>query len=661
MNERLRHLRRIATRGAIVLRRKLGAFVLAPPPPPPAPAPQTEGALDLHGRVVAVTGSSRGIGLALAEAFAKAGAHVVLSGRDAASLALAAERVEGAVPSVKLARAVGDVSTEAGARALVETAVAELGGLDVLVNNAAVTGPLGKKLWDLSAEEIGAVLAGNVSGPWLCLREAVHAARRLGRPLRVVNVSSGIAGSSATGLGAYAISKWALEGITVAAATDAAGESVPVSVVSIRPPSVRTEMTKAYYPWEEVALLDEPDVLGPAFVWAATAPAGEIQGKSLLEPAFRGDPSAEVVLNNSYAAAPYWRLLPEHQKPEATARGARRDGAYMHLLENPFGMSPRAAEVVSRALGAEGLERYPDPSYTELRRALSGRIGLPTECFAFGTGSSEILERILRTLAKPQWPVVVTRPTWSLVHVFAGRLGLRLHEVPMLGSLEAGDLRHDLEGLLRAVGPTTSLVYLVNPCNPTGTLLPPAEIARFVEALPAHVTLLLDEAYVDFAEPGLRLDLAPLLLRAKARVVGLRTFSKFFGLSGFRVGYAYARPDVIRLLDRSEVPFPVANVSQAAAVASLADAGFQTLVYERIRDERARVMERLRALGIPHLPSHTHFLVFDAPLPHETLRARCREHGLFLPVVDLYAKNYGVLPIGRPEHDDLVLEILGRH
>lgn len=659
MNDHLRHLKRIVTRFAIVLRQKLRAFILAPPPPPPAPLPLAEGAADLHGKVVAVTGSSRGIGLAVARAFARAGAHVVLSGRDAAALARAAAEIGRETPGCKVAQAAGDVATEAGARALVETACNQLGGLDVLVNNAAVTGPMDRRMADLEPADVDAVLRANVTGPWRCIALAVRAARRMRRPLRIVNVSSGIAGSSAPGLGVYAVSKWALEGLTAAVTVDARAEEVPISIVSIRPPSVRTEMTKAYYPWEHYVQLDAPEAITGAFVFAATAPPGEIQGKSLLEPAFRFDPAAEIVLNNTYSAGPWFRIDPEHRR--AASLEGPRDGAYMHLLENPYGMSPRAAEAVAAALRMEGLERYPDPNYTLLRRALADRHRLDPGSFAFGNGSSEILERMLRTFAKPQRPVVVTRPTWSLVHVFAARLGLHLDEVPTLGSLETGDLHHDLEGLLRAVGPETSLVYLVNPCNPTGSALEPAALADFVERLPAHVTLILDEAYVDFEEPAQRLDLAPLLERVRARVVGLRTFSKFFGLSGFRVGYAYARPDVIRLIERSELPFAVAAASEAAAVASLADTGFQAHVFESVRSERARLCERLGALGIPHLPSQTHFVLFDAPLSHERLRALCREKGLYLPVVDLYTKNYGLLPVGRPEHDDLVLEILGRH
>jgi histidinol-phosphate aminotransferase len=268
---------------------------------------------------------------------------------------------------------------------------------------------------------------------------------------------------------------------------------------------------------------------------------------------------------------------------------------------------------------------------------------------------------MLRSFANPRRPVLATRPTWSLLHVFAGRIGLQLEQVPYLGSLEARDLRHDLEGLLRAIGPETSIVYLVNPCNPTGSALDPTELADFVERLPEHVTLVLDEAYVDFMEPSLRIDLAPLLERARARVVGLRTFSKFFGLSGFRVGYAYARPEVIRLIERSELPFAIASASEAAAVASLGDRDFQTRTFESIRSERERICERLAALEIPHLPSQTHFILFDSPIAHERLREQCRAKGIFLPIVDLYTKNYGLLPVGRPEHDDLVLEILGRH
>ena len=187
------------------------------------------------------------------------------------------------------------------------------------------------------------------------------------------------------------------------------------------------------------------------------------------------------------------------------------------------------------------------------------------------------------------------------------------------------------------------------------------ELAPFLEEVPAHVVLLLDEAYVEYAEPERRLDVPAVLARARCRLVVLRTFSKFFALSGFRVGYALGRPEVVSYLDRSEVSFGIANVSQFVACRGLADTEARQRTYDENVAQRDRIGRGLAALGIPYMPSQTSFVLFDTPVDPARMREELRAQGLVLPNVNVFLQNYSVFPVGRPEHNQALLDYLARH
>ena len=257
---------------------------------------------------------------------------------------------------------------------------------------------------------------------------------------------------------------------------------------------------------------------------------------------------------------------------------------------------------------------------------------------------------------------MLTTPTWGFAWQLFLRYGLGLSQVPHIGSLEGQDLRADLDGIAAACTRDTRLVYLVNPCNPTGSVLDPKLLGDFLDSLPSHVTVMLDEAYYDFAEPQHRFELAPRLGSLRCRVLGYRTFSKFYALAGLRVGWVYGNEEDVDLLRRFEVPFSISGPAQKAAWAALRDTESRTVTYALNHRERRRFEGELRKMQIAHLPSQTNFIFLEAPTRWGDIRSAALEHGLYMPNIDGAAllRNWGITTIGKPEHNDRILEILSR-
>jgi histidinol-phosphate aminotransferase len=266
--------------------------------------------------------------------------------------------------------------------------------------------------------------------------------------------------------------------------------------------------------------------------------------------------------------------------------------------ENPLGPSPLAVAAATRAL-AYG-ELYPDGGCFVLRQKLAARHGLAAEQFVVGNGSNEILELLGHVFLRPGDEVVMGAPAFIVYKLVALLFGARPVEVPLV------DHRHDLDALARAVTPRTKLVFLPSPNNPTGTANTEAEIHAFVRALPEQVVFVFDEAYAEYLDNPP--DLRPLLAEGR-KVVGLRTFSKIFGLASLRVGYGYASPELAGLLNRVRQPFNVNAIGQAAAVAALDDADFTARARATNAAGLSQLASALADRGLEIVPSVANFLL----------------------------------------------------
>jgi len=287
------------------------------------------------------------------------------------------------------------------------------------------------------------------------------------------------------------------------------------------------------------------------------------------------------------------------------AGGYAGDAPPILLASNESPYPPLAAVREAIAASLERLNRYPDPSSSLLRTRLSERYGVPPARIAIGNGSCDILLAAGEALLEPGAEVVYAWPSFSVYPHLAAASGARSVMVP----LDSGQ-RHDLGAMAREVTVATRLVLVCNPNNPTSTAVPLEQIAAFLDEVPAHACVIVDEAYCEFNllnDPDDSLD----LLQRHPNLVLLRTFSKVHGLCGLRVGFGLCGSEELpRALDQVRQPFFCNALAQAAAVEALAH---QDAVIERVTRtvaERISVDERLRALGLTPAESQANFCWF---------------------------------------------------
>lgn len=274
--------------------------------------------------------------------------------------------------------------------------------------------------------------------------------------------------------------------------------------------------------------------------------------------------------------------------------------------ENPLGSSIAAMEQLEAPRGfSTGAAPYPDPDAKELRSALGRLHGLDPARIVCGTGSDEILNLAVQAFAGAGDEVVFSRHSFAVYDIAARRCGATPVEVA------DKDFTADVDALLAAVTPATRVVFLANPNNPTGTWLPPSEVERLHAGLPAHVLLVIDEAYGEYLAPEHQLigfDLAD----EHDNVLVTRTFSKIYGLAAERIGWATGAAHVIDALNRIRGPFNVTTSGQKAALAAIGDQGFVRTSREHNTCERAQFVKAIEGLGnhgLIAVPSEANFVL----------------------------------------------------
>ena len=267
--------------------------------------------------------------------------------------------------------------------------------------------------------------------------------------------------------------------------------------------------------------------------------------------------------------------------------------------ETPWEPHPAVMEAITRALPT--LNRYPDPSGTRLRKALSARYDFPAGKITLGNGSCEILLAAATAMLEPGAEIVYAWPSFSMYPHLAAMTGARAIAVPL-----DDEGRHDLGAMAREITAATRIVIVCNPNNPTATALPVADIDAFLADIPRHVAVILDEAYVEFMtleDPDASLD----LLSKHNNLVLLRTFSKVYGLCGVRAGYALGSEQFKQACDVVRQPFSVNALAQAAGAEALKHQDEVVSRVERTVIERVGMEMELGSRGLTTTESEANF------------------------------------------------------
>jgi histidinol-phosphate aminotransferase len=316
--------------------------------------------------------------------------------------------------------------------------------------------------------------------------------------------------------------------------------------------------------------------------------------------------------------------------------------------ENPYPPLPSVLDVIREAAGA--VNRYPDMAVTALTQALADRLGVPVEHLATGTGSVGVLGQIVQATCDPGDEVVYAWRSFEAYPIVVALAGATSVQIPL-----DDQARHQLDAMQDAITDRTKLVIVCTPNNPTGPMVTHTELERFLDAVPGHVLVVVDEAYVEFVTG----DDAPRsleLYRDRPNVMVLRTFSKAYGLAGLRVGYAVAHPPVAAALRKTAVPFGVSSIAQAAAVASLAAFDELKERVDALVAERTRVVEALRGQGWTIPDTQANFVWFGLGERSGEFAAAAQEAGLTLRQ---YGNDGVRATIGETDANDTLLRVAG--
>jgi histidinol-phosphate aminotransferase len=320
--------------------------------------------------------------------------------------------------------------------------------------------------------------------------------------------------------------------------------------------------------------------------------------------------------------------------------------------EGPFPPFPAALEAIERS--ARDLNRYPDGGVWALRAALAERHGVAFENVVVGAGADGVIDLLSQATLDPDDEIVCGWPSFPSYVLDAAKLGAVSRKVPLR------DHTYDLDAMLAAIGPRTKLVYVCHPNNPTGTGNGRDALAAFLDRVPEHVLVVLDQAYFEYIDDPDYADGVKEHFKQRERIVVLRTFSKIYGLAGLRVGYGIAPFDVVVATSKVRRAFDVTATAQAAAMASIGN----DAEIERRRAQnatgRAALEATLREHGLePAGPALGNFVYAEVGDGRALFEQLLRQGVIVRPLAGFGAPSAIRVSVGTPEENEFFASALG--
>ncbi len=357
------------------------------------------------------------------------------------------------------------------------------------------------------------------------------------------------------------------------------------------------------------------------------------------------------------------QFVPEHVRnlsgytPGKSLRQAQQESHVncikMASNENPFGPSPKAVQAMQAVLAESNF--YPDNDAIELRQKLAERHNVLPEQIVPTAGSTALLGIIARTLLSPGLNAITSERSFIVYPIATQAAGGQLIQVPMRNN------GFDLNAIAAAIDQHTRIIYISNPNNPTGTLIAAKELDRFLDEVPEHVIVILDEAYYDFAEyfariRGVACSHALDYVKRGRKLVVLRTFSKAHGLAGVRVGYGIGSAELMGYFARMRTTFSISTVAQAAALAALDDETHVRKTLKNNAEQAERLVTGLVELGYAPIPTWANFLYCELGDDAAAIAKRFQTEGVIVRPLGPWGAPTAIrITLGTPEQNDVLL------
>jgi histidinol-phosphate aminotransferase len=320
--------------------------------------------------------------------------------------------------------------------------------------------------------------------------------------------------------------------------------------------------------------------------------------------------------------------------------------------ENPMGPSPLALKAVDNILS--GLNRYPDGNALRLKEAISNENNVEIEQITVGNGSNDIIEFVVRSFLSTQDSAVFSKHAFAVYPLAVQTVGAQGIEVP------AKDWGHDLSAMNNAIQENTKLIFIANPNNPTGTFIPRDEIISFLDKVSKDVIVLLDQAYFDYASYENN-DVDFEFVNEFPNLIISRSFSKAYGLAGFRVGYSVSSREIADYLNRVRQPFNANSLALVAAEAALSDSDHMMRSLKMNSEQKMFLYKGLENLGYQYIPSAGNFICFDCKQDAEKKYNELLQEGVIVRSMGVYKMpNHLRVTIGLPEENSIFLEKLAK-
>lgn len=332
------------------------------------------------------------------------------------------------------------------------------------------------------------------------------------------------------------------------------------------------------------------------------------------------------------------------------------EGVAVHKLssnENPLGYSPKVKQALVAAM--DDLSMYPDNTDIRLREALAKDFSgvLTVDHFIASNSGSEIIDMISKAFLGEDDEVIVSQPCFLPYTAFTRWMGAIAVNIPM-----TADYDYNLEGILNAITDKTKLIFLASPNNPSGNYIPLQELRSFIEQVPQHVIIVLDEVYRHFAEAADYTSALPFVVEGK-NVIGINSFSKTYGLAGLRIGYCYAPLELSNYMRKICKPFLLSTMALEGAIAALEDVDFVKKTVDLVKEERRFVLKGLDNLNIKYWPTQGNFVLVDPPVPDMEFTQFLERRGIMVrPVGNFGAPGKVRISFGTREANTALLATL---